>query len=266
MEGMIAVLLVISLLGGGAPDAVENKAARNTELAEAPAELIEEVNLSSDQILSSKENVTTATQLLAALPEIENKHKIAVYKIKDKTGQYSETGSPIVSQGATEMLITALMRSRQFNVLDRADFNDFMTEQNLVANDRIKDNEGPKIGQLSGADYIISGAITEYQIDKKTGGIGLRVAGKGGQQEYAVASSAIDLRVTDTSSGEVIWAKSLKKEIVGEKVGLEVFSFMGNNIVEFETGKGRQEVINLVVRTLLEEAVYKLTKNNTLKK
>lgn len=264
MEGMIAVLLVISLLGGGGPAAVETETVETNELAESPAEIIEEVNLSASEILSAKENVTTATQLLAALPENENKHKVAVYGIQDKTGQYSEIGSPIVSQGATEMLITALMRSRQFKVLDRADFNNFMTEQNLVANDRIKADQGPEIGQLSGADYIISGAVTEYQIDKKTGGLGLRVAGKGGQQEYAVASSAIDLRVTDTSSGEVIWAKSLKKEIVGERIGLEVFSFMGNNIVEFESGKGRQEVINLVVRTLLEEAVYKLTANNNL--
>ncbi|MGM0602018.1 MAG: CsgG/HfaB family protein [Bacillota bacterium] len=258
MESMIAVLLVVSLLAGGAPAAVENGEIENAGLNENSAEVIEEVRLSSDQILSAAENVTTATQLLASLPERENKQQLAIYGIQDKTGQYSENGSPVVSQGATEMLITALMRSRQFKVLDRADFNDFMTEQNLVVNERIVEDEGPKIGQLSGADYVISGAITEYQIDKKTGGLGLRIAGKGGQQEYAVASSAIDLRVTDTSSGEVVWAKSLKKEIVGEKIGLEVFSFMGNNIVEFETGKGRQEVINLVVRTLLEETVYKL--------
>jgi curli biogenesis system outer membrane secretion channel CsgG len=264
MEGMIAVLLVVSLLTGGAPAGVENETAENPGLAENPSQVIEEVRTSADQILTASENVTTATQLLASLPERENKYKVAIYKIQDKTGQYSENGSPVVSQGATEMLITALMRSRQFKVLDRANFSNFMTEQNLVVNDRIVEDEGPVIGELSGADYVISGAITEYQIDKKTGGLGLRVAGKGGQQQYAVASSAIDLRVTDTSSGEVVWSKSLKKEIVGKSIGFEVFSFMGNNIVEFETGKGRQEVINLVVRTLLEEAIYKLSTNNNL--
>jgi hypothetical protein len=39
---------------------------------------------------------------------------------------------------------------------------------------------------------------------------------------------------------------------------------MGNNIVEFESGRGKQEVINLVVRTLLEEAVYKLSTSDLL--
>lgn len=264
MEGMIAVLLAISLVAGGAPAAPEANLNENKELAAAPAELVEEVAQSSDKILTAEENVTTATQLLVSLPDIKNKHKIAIYEIEDKTGQYNENGSPIVSQGATEMLITALIRSRQFDVLDRADFSNFMTEQNLVSNDRVVEGEGPSIGALTGAEYVISGAVTEYQIDKNTGGIGLRIAGKGGQTEYAVASCAIDLRITDTSSGEVVWAKSLKKEIVGEKVGFEVFSFMGNNIVEFESGRGRQEVINLVVRTLLEEAVYKMSVNNNL--
>lgn len=264
MEGMIAVLLAISLLAGGSPAAPEANLNENKEVAEAPAELMEEAVQTSDKILTAEENVTTATQLLVSLPDIKNKHKIAIYEIEDKTGQYNENGSPIVSQGATEMLITALIRSRQFEVLDRADFSNFMTEQNLVSNDRVVKGEGPSIGALTGAEYVISGAVTEYQIDKNTGGIGLRIAGKGGQTEYAVASCAIDLRITDTSSGEVVWAKSLKKEIVGEKIGFEVFSFMGNNIVEFESGRGRQEVINLVVRTLLEEAVYKMSINNNL--
>jgi curli biogenesis system outer membrane secretion channel CsgG len=115
-----------------------------------------------------------------------------------------------------------------------------------------------------GADYVIAGAVTEYQIDKRTGGLGLLVGGKGGTQEYAVASCAVDLRVTNTTNGSVVWAKSLKKEIVGERIGFEVFSFMDNNIVEFETGRGKQEVINLVVRTLLEEAVYKLSVSQSL--
>jgi curli biogenesis system outer membrane secretion channel CsgG len=139
-----------------------------------------------------------------------------------------------------------------------------MTEQSLVEQSRTVDGQGPVIGNLLGADYLIAGAVTEYQIDKRTGGLGLIVAGKGGTKEYAVASCAVDLRVTDTTNGKIVWAKSLKKEIVGEKIGIEVFSFLDNNIVEFETGQGKQEVINLVVRTLLEEAVYKLSLSENL--
>ncbi|MGP3779483.1 CsgG/HfaB family protein [Halanaerobium saccharolyticum] len=263
MEEMIALLLVVSLFAGGSTGLMPEKN-RAEELAVDPTQVIEEVRISADQIITSQENVTTATQLLASLPEREDKHQVAIYDIKDKTGQYSEIGSMVVSQGATEMLITALIRSRQFKVLDRVNLSNFMTEQSLVEQDRTTGNDGPATGELTGAHYVIDGAITEYQIDKKTGGLGLVIAGKGGQQEYAVASCAVDLRVTDTTSGEVVWAKSLKKEIVGERISFQVFSFMGNNIVEFESGRGKQEVINLVVRTLLEEAVYKLSTSDLL--
>ena len=269
MEEMIAVLLVFSLFVGGSAGletgAGVNEMERiNAESVANPDQMIEDVRLAADNIISTEENVTTATQLLASLPDKEDKHKIAIYEIADKTGQYSEIGSNIVSQGAAEMLITALVRSRQFEVLDRVNFSSFMTEQSLVEQERIITGQGPVIGELLGADYVIAGAVTEYQIDKRTGGLGLIIAGKGGTKEYAVASCAVDLRVTDTTDGKVVWAKSLKKEIIGEKIGLEVFSFMDNNVVEFETGRGKQEVINLVVRTLLEEAVYKLSQSEAL--
>jgi len=225
-------------------------------------EMMEEILASSEDILSSTANVTPATQLLAALPEPAEKPKIAVYNIYDKTGQLKDVNCSVVTQGATDMMITALQRSRQFRILDRVNFNNFINEQNLKSQDRIITGDGPDIGKMSGADYIISGAITEYQVDKNTGGIGLKIAGKGGSKKYARASCAVDLRVTDTTTGEVVWSRSLKKEILGEKVGLQLFSFMGDNVVEFESGKGMQEVINLVVRTLLEEAVFKLYKSD----
>ncbi len=250
------ILLIVLLMATGIVAAEEQEEVKIDKL-------MEEILNSSEDILSSKANVTSATQLLAALPEPAEKIKIAVYSITDKTGQRKDNiNSSVVTQGATDMMITALLRSRQFIVLDRVNFSNFINEQNLQAQDRFVSGEGPKIGKMSGPDYIMSGAITEYQVDKDTGGIGLKIAGKGGSKKIARASCAVDLRLTDTTTGEVVWSKSLKKEITGERVGLQIFSFMGDNIVEFESGKGMQEVINLVVRTLLEESVYMLYESN----
>src|SRR5690606_37802563 len=134
-------------------------------------------------------------------------------------------------------------------------------EQNLQTSGRLLPDAGPEIGKMIGADYILSGAVTEYQVDKETGGLGLVIAGKGGSTEYARATTAIDLRLTDVTTGEVVWAESLRVEILGEQVGFQVFSFLGKNIVEFETGEGMQEVVNMVLRTLLEEAVFKLVQH-----
>ncbi len=254
---IIIILIIISLLFSSIILAEE---IRKKDMDELTDKILDE----ADEIQSSEKNVTAATQLLAALPEPEEKPAIAVYKIDDKTGQRKETGSSVVTQGATDMLITALVRSRQFKVLDRTNLGDFMNEQQLQSKDRLTSGQGPKIGEITGADFVIKGAITEYQVNKNTGGLGLSIAGIGGSTENATASTAIDIRLVDTTTGEVVWARSLTDEIKGKKVGLQSFSFMGNNIVEFETGKGKQEVINLVVRSLLEEAVFMLAESKVM--
>ncbi|MFW6029081.1 MAG: CsgG/HfaB family protein [Halanaerobiales bacterium] len=225
-------------------------------------ELQEEILNNSEQIKSAEHNVTTSTQLLAALSEAEEKSAIAVFKISDKTGERKATGASVVSQGATDMLITALVRSRHFEVLDRVVDNNIMQEQDLQKNNLLSSGDNPSVNQLKGADYFITGAVTEYQVDKKTGGMGINIAGLGGSKEYAVATTAIDLRIIDSTSGEVVWSRSLKDKIKGEKVDLQAFSFMGNNIVELETGKGEQEVINLILRNLIEEGVFELCQSD----
>ncbi|MFN2362954.1 MAG: CsgG/HfaB family protein [Halarsenatibacteraceae bacterium] len=255
--GLLTLILIAVMIFTGAIMAEENEDADINEL-------MDKILGQADQIKSSEKNVTTATQLLAALPEPDEKKSIAVYNIADRTGQREETGSSVVTQGATDMLITALARSRQFNVLDRTSLGNFMNEQQLQSENRLASGEGPEIGELRGADYVLNGAITEYQVDKRSGGLGFSIGGIGGSTETAVAKTAIDLRLVDTTTAEVVWARSLKDEIEGKRVGVQAFSFMGDNIVEFETGEGKQEVINLVVRTLLEEAVFELAESDIL--
>lgn len=262
MEFLMIGLLAIGLLIGGAAGG-ETPPPPVTEVMQD----MEAVLAAPETILMSETNITTASQLLAALPEPKERIPISIYAVTDSTGQFKADGgasSSVVTQGSTEMLITALQRSRQFTILDRVRFGDLMNEQNLISSSRIAPGQGPELGALTGANYMITGSITEYQVSKETGGIGLVIAGKGGSTEYAKASVALDLRVINLTTGEVIWAESLKGEIIGEKVGLQLFSFLGKNIVEFETGQGKQQVINLVVRTLLEEAVFKLVQSQVL--
>jgi len=263
LPALVVILLAGLLINMSSAASLSSEEIADLSPEEAEA-IMDEIVARSDEIISSTPNVTVATQLLASLPEREDKPAVAVYNIADRTGQVKEMGASVVTQGATDMMITALERSRQFKVISRASFNDFMNEQNLQSNDRFTFGEGPDIGEMTGTDYIIEGAITEYQVDRNTGGTGLSIGGLGGSTEYARATTAIDVRLVDTTTAEVVWSESLKGEITGEKVGLQAFSFMGDNVVEFETGSGKQEVINLVVRTLLEEAVFKMAESGAI--
>ena len=105
MEGLIAVMLIFSLFTGS-PAAVDSDQPDIQSQTEA-GQVIKEVRNSAGEIIMSKENVTTATQLLASLPPRKEKINIAIYGIRKKTGQYDEKGAPVDTQGAAEMLITA---------------------------------------------------------------------------------------------------------------------------------------------------------------
>jgi len=217
-------------------------------------------------------NTTEVTEKLMSLPVPEERIPVAVYGLWDKTGQYKDDQlanrkSTVVSQGASEMLITALDRSHQFIILDRVSFKNLLTEQDLRGKKRLAENNPyPEINKLIGAKYIIEGAITEYNCDVITGGTKLAIAGVGGKTKFAQATAAIDLRVTDTTTGEVLKTLSMKDKIIGKMVGANLFSFFKTeNLYEFESGKAQQEPINLVVRRLIESMVYELVESGVFK-
>ncbi|MEA1964876.1 MAG: CsgG/HfaB family protein [Candidatus Aerophobetes bacterium] len=232
-----------------------------------PQEVVAPPVISSPQV-----NTTEITEKLLSLSVPEERVSVAVYELRDKTGQYKDDKlanrkSTAISQGATEMLITALDRSHQFTVLDRVNFKHLLTEQDLRGKKRLaKNNPYPELNKLIGAKYIVGGAITEYNCDVVTGGTKLAVAGVGGKTKFAKATAAIDLRVTDTTTGEVVKTLSMKDKIIGKMVGLNLFSFFKTeNLYELESGKGNQEPINLVVRRLIEDMVYQLVESGVFK-
>ncbi len=228
--------------------------------------------VASPEFASPVINLTEVTEKLLSLSVPEKRIPVAVYGLWDKTGQLKDDQlaarkSTAVSQGASEMLITALGRSRQFRILDRVNFKDLMTEQDLRGKKRLAANDPyPEVNKLIGAKYIIAGAITEYNCDVITTGGGLKIAGIGGETKFARATAAIDLRVTDTTTGEVVKTLSMRDRIIGTMVGLNLFSFLKTKyLYEFEAGRARQEPINLVVRRLIETMVYELVKSGVFK-
>ncbi len=213
-------------------------------------------------------NVTDMNDYLKSLPHPRQKIPVAIYDLNDRTGQYLEmddysSHSTAISQGATDMLINALLNSEQYIIADRSILNQFMTEQDLKRKKQIGFNSQKpfQLNQLRESKYIITGSITEYGI-MDTGGTKLKVDGKGFNTEGVIAYAALDLRIVNSFTNEVEYTIALKDGIKGEKKGLDVFSFLGDDyMVDLETGTGWQEPINLVVRRLIEAAVYDMSVN-----
>jgi len=127
-----------------------------------------------------------------------NKARIAVMDFDNKTPH----GGWRVGHGASDMLATALVKKTKFAVIERDKLASIIKEQNLNNNpDRFEPSTAAAIGKLLGAQYVVTGAVTEYGLSK-AGGSGLGVSVK--KKSY---SAAVDIRVVDVNTGEIVFAE-----------------------------------------------------------
>jgi curli biogenesis system outer membrane secretion channel CsgG len=119
-----------------------------------------------------------------------------------------------IGSGLREMLITALMNSGRFSVLERQALKAVMQEQELSASGAAQQGAGPQRGQIKTAELIITAAVTEFepQASGGSGGIGGGGGVAGGVLGGLIGASlnkahmALDIRIIDASTSEVLAA------------------------------------------------------------
>lgn len=205
--------------------------------------------------------------------------RIAVGRISDYTGKSEADGSGRkVTQGASLMAMTALAKAGM-PLVERFDTSISELDLKYSNNKLISDNprgpgagptESRKIyeGQVAGVDFYLVGGITElnyniysvgadaYAGDKDAAGL------KGNfRNSVYVMNVAVDLRLVNSRSLEVVDVISYQKQIVGREVGVGVFDFLNGNIFDVSAGSGAQEPLQLAVRSLIERAVVEMSAN-----
>lgn len=156
------------------------------------------------------------------------KARLAVGEFTDKTatggGQtgwaalYGVTFARI-GDGMRDMLTTALFNSNRFIVLEREQLGTVMAEQDLAQSNRIKKGTEAPIGEIYGADLIITAAITEFQGTAKGAQGSTRILGVqvgGGLKKGHIA---IDLRIIDAKTSQIVAATSVEGDAKSFAVG-----------------------------------------------
>jgi len=72
---------------------------------------------------------------------------------------------------------------------------------------------------------------------------------------------ALDLRLVDTRTLEVVDVISYQKQIVGREVKAGVFDILNGNIFDISAGQGAQEPMQLAVRAEIERATLEFMAN-----
>lgn len=216
--------------------------------------------------------VTVQNDLLRTLPPPTDRVVVAVYDFPDLTGQFKERDvvqslSKAVTQGGSAILIKALQDAgerRWFAVLDRAMLENLLKERQIVTEmRRIYRNEdqisAAALPPLRHAGIILDGGIIGYDTNTKTGGLGARYLGIGGETKWQQDTITVTLRAVSTNTGEVLSSVTVHKMVAS--VGLQggVFRYVAlDKILEGEAGITQNEPRQIAVQQAIEKAVQSL--------
>ena len=157
-----------------------------------------------------------------AQQEAYNGHKarIAVARFNDKTAKGWWTGQ--IGDGMAEMLATALFNTDRYIVLERQTLQDVLGEQDLGASGRVRKDTASPIGQVEGAELLVTGTVTEFE--PGSSGIGGGIGGGSNSIVGGILGGikkshiAIDIRVIDSRTSRIVAATTLEgtaKDIAG---------------------------------------------------
>ncbi|MFY0613866.1 MAG: hypothetical protein JXQ99_20215 [Hyphomicrobiaceae bacterium] len=141
--------------------------------------------------------------------------------------------------------------------------DDSANYQQAVAIARAKDELAKQYARqlpaLPHANIIIKGAITGYDSNETTGGLGARLLGIGGDGQYRRDFVTVSLRAINTRTGEVLISVTSTKTIYSKALNAQTFQFVAvDKILEIEAGVTRNEIPSLAVRHAFELAVFSL--------
>lgn len=199
----------------------------------------------------------------AQLQAYGTKPTIAVMGFDNKTGSYGQFSwrgytNPIGS-GFKEQLVTAIMQTNAFIVLERQALRDVLGEQDLGASGRVRKETASEIGEIEGASFLIYGAITEYQASQAgaVGGVGIYalpgIIGGLFKQDHV----AIDLRIVDSKTSRVLNATSVEGK--ARDIGAAFGGMFGGVLAGI--GGGYKTPIQKAIRACMIKAVNWIADN-----
>lgn len=140
------------------------------------------------------------------------KPRIAVLEFKNKAdNQWWYHGG---AQAAQDVFVTELFKSGKFRVVDREQLDAMMQEKGLTQSGDIDPKTAMKLGKILGVNYLLTGAVTEYGNTDVGGGGGGVFAGK---RKFVAALNA---RLINASTGEIVWADEASQEEASIKVSV----------------------------------------------
>ena len=130
-----------------------------------------------------------------------------------------------IGKGIQAMLVKRLAEQGKVVIVERSKIKELEAEQDRNAGNRVKQGTGARIGRISGADAILAGDIVIFGRDDKKkqvkggGIIGGVIGGVANMNKEDKAVVAIDYRLIDAETSEIIATGEAKGESIRKSSG-----------------------------------------------
>ncbi len=170
--------------------------------------------------------------------------------------------------GLRDMLTTAMVQSKRYRVLERQNISSLKQEMALGSTG-YTDKTGIQKGKIKGADLLIMGAITGWEpgTSGTRGGAGGGLLGKAGaifgaiKGGYKKSSMAMDIRIVDTSTSEVLAATRVEGVAKDVNLGGVLGGFGGSGGMVGGLGGFAKTPMEKAIRTCLYNATKYIVEN-----
>ena len=177
-----------------------------------------------------------------------------------------------IGKGIRAMLVTRLAQANKVVIVERAKIATLTKEQDFNASNRVKQGTGARVGQISGADAMLSGDIVVFGRDDKKrsvkggGLIGGVIGGIASSKNEDKAVVTIDYRLIDAETSEIIATGEAKGEsvrkgnalgaiggVLGKGVAGVQIAMASSNFAQTIIGEATQDCVNKLADILLEQ-------------
>jgi len=162
--------------------------------------------------------VNLSVNVLKFVAQNNNRKRIAVFPMRIGQGRFTIKGKTIdkerVVRLATQNLVTTLVQSRRFTVLDREYMTETVGEQRIAMSPNAPVEEMARLGQEMVADYIMVGTIESLGYEEQK----IKMQGSGRELIQKIGNVEIGIRLVDVATRQVAYSDFLKLRVSEEAI------------------------------------------------
>ncbi|HSZ55709.1 MAG TPA: CsgG/HfaB family protein [Tepidisphaeraceae bacterium] len=218
---------------------------------------------------ASRDTLTANVGQYPPGPSGVNKPRVGVPPFDVTTaGGFSMSGDP--NNLAADQMTTLLDQSERFAVIERAQLNQLLKEQNLEG--IVRSAELAKQGQVRGVDYLLLGKVTNLRVktEKKGNSFGLAQLGNiaGGAEvnnsdTEITTECGVDIRLVDPTTGEMMTSNfsEFKRTDSAGSMGVAILGANAQSSADIQLSEDdKGKILRLALDDSLRKSLPKIDK------